>query len=326
MQLGIGMSQEIDSDMVGRSLMWSHGGAMQDENENVTINSPETVAAVQFMKELFEGAMTEEVFAWNSVLEQPGDGRRQAFLHRQLDLGLPDDAEGQPRAGQRHPFVKALEGPGDALAAQHVMYNWIVPEHAENVDAAQEFLLHYTENYARATWESELYDFPAFGKLVPELDGWLDNDPYGSEPADKLSVLKDALDWSTNVGRHGHANTAIGEVFGTFIVPNMYARAARGEQTPEESVAQRRVADQADLREVAQAGPRRRRRPDPHGARCRGERAEEDATTATCAPWTEWTSRRARASTSCCSARRAAARPRCCARSPGWSSPPRARS
>ena len=38
----------------------------------------------------------------------------------------------------------------DALAAQHVMYNWIVPEHANNVDAAKEFLLHYTENYARA--------------------------------------------------------------------------------------------------------------------------------------------------------------------------------
>ena len=39
------------------------------------------------------------------------------------------------------------------------------------------------------------------------------------------------------MGRHGHANTAVGEVFGTFIVPNMYARAARGDQTPEESVA-----------------------------------------------------------------------------------------
>jgi hypothetical protein len=134
-------------------------------------------------------------------------------------------------------FVKALDGPADGLAAQHVMYNWIVPEHAENPDAAKEFLLHYTENYARATWESELYDFPAFPDGVPRLNDWLDNDPFGSDPPDKLAVLKDALDWSTNVGRHGNANTAIGEVFGTFIVPNMYARAARGQQSPEESVA-----------------------------------------------------------------------------------------
>jgi multiple sugar transport system substrate-binding protein len=117
------------------------------------------------------------------------------------------------------------------------MYNWIVPEHAKNVDAAKEFLLHYTENYARATWESELYDFPAFPDRVPDLDGWLDNDPFGSEPPDKLAVLKDALDWSTNVGYEGSANTAIGEVFGTFILPNMFARVARGRQSAEQSVA-----------------------------------------------------------------------------------------
>jgi hypothetical protein len=72
---------------------------------------------------------------------------------------------------------------------------------------------------------------------VPDLESWLDDDPFGSEPADKLAVLKDALDWSTNVGYKGSANTAIGEVFGTFIVPNMLARVARGRQSAEESVA-----------------------------------------------------------------------------------------
>jgi Bacterial extracellular solute-binding protein len=236
-QLGIGMSQEIDSDMVGRSLMWSYGGAMQDENENVTINSPETVAAVQFMKELYEGAMTEEVFAWNPASNNQGMvGGKLSYIVNSISA-YRTTQKVNPQQANDIQFVKALEGPADALAAQHVMYNWIVPEHAENVDAAKAFLLHYTENYARATWESELYDFPAFGKLVPELNDWLDDDPFGSEPRDKLAVLKDALDWSTNVGRHGHANTAVGEVFGTFIVPNMYARAARGEQSPAESVA-----------------------------------------------------------------------------------------
>ena len=87
------------------------------------------------------------------------------------------------------------------------------------------------------TWHSKLYDFPAFAKLVPQLPGWLDDDPFGSKPANKLAVLKDALDWSTNVGHRGYANTAIGEVFGTFLIPNMYARAARGRSSPQEAVA-----------------------------------------------------------------------------------------
>jgi multiple sugar transport system substrate-binding protein len=235
-QLGIGMSQEIDSDMAGRGLMWAHGGAIQDEQENVTINSPETVAAVEFMKGLYEGAMTDEVFAWNPASNNQGfvAGKLSYILnsisaYRTLQKVNPEIADDVF-------FVKALEGPKERFAAQHVMYNWIVPKHAKNPDAAQEFLLHYTENYARATWESELYDFPAFRERVPDLDGWLDNDPFGSKPADKLAVLKDSLDWSTNVGYRGSANTAIGEVFGTFLIPNMYARAARGRQSPQEAV------------------------------------------------------------------------------------------
>ena len=46
-QMGIGMSQEIDSNMAGRALLWSFGGSIQDANEKVVINSPETVAAVE---------------------------------------------------------------------------------------------------------------------------------------------------------------------------------------------------------------------------------------------------------------------------------------
>src|SRR3712207_1221639 len=64
-QVGIGMSQEADSNMAGRALLWSYGGAIQDERERPVLASPETVASVRYMKGLFEDAMTNEVFAWN---------------------------------------------------------------------------------------------------------------------------------------------------------------------------------------------------------------------------------------------------------------------
>ena len=47
--------------------MWAYGAAIQDENENVTINSPETIAAVEYMAKLFKTAMTPEVFGWNAA-------------------------------------------------------------------------------------------------------------------------------------------------------------------------------------------------------------------------------------------------------------------
>src|SRR5690606_18810111 len=71
-QMGLGMSQEIDSNMVLRALMWSYGASIQDENERVVINSPETIAAVEFMARLFRDTMTNEVFSWNAASNNQG--------------------------------------------------------------------------------------------------------------------------------------------------------------------------------------------------------------------------------------------------------------
>ncbi len=190
------------------------------------------------MKELFENAMTPEVFAWNAASNNQGliAGELSYILNsisawrtaQETDPAIADDVF----------FTPALRGPATAIAAQHVLYNWLVPDfEGVNVDAAKEFLLHYTENLASVTWHSKLYDFPAFTSRVPELNGWLDNDPFGANPADKLSVLKTSTDWATNIGHPGPANPAIGQIFGEAIIPVMFAEAAQGNKTPAEAVA-----------------------------------------------------------------------------------------
>jgi ABC-type glycerol-3-phosphate transport system substrate-binding protein len=235
-QMGLGMSQEIDSNMAGRALLWSYGGSIQDEHEKVVINSPETVAAVEFMTKLYKQTMTPEVFSWNAASNNQGlvAGQMSYILN---SISAWRTAQGEnPSVADDIFFVKALKGPKTALVAQHVMYNWIVPSFSKNVDAAKEFLLHYTDNLPSVTFNSKLYDFPAFPKAVPELDGWLTKDPFGANPPDKLAVLKDALDWCTNIGHPGPASPAIGEVLYTFVIPNMYAKAARGELSPQQAV------------------------------------------------------------------------------------------
>jgi len=235
-QMGLGMSQEIDSNMVLRGLMWSFGASIQDENENVVINSPETIAALEYMAKLFKETMTNEVFSWNAASNNQGlvAGKMSYIVN---SISAWRTAQGtNPDVADDVFFTPAMKGPVAQLAAQHVMYNWIVPKHAKNPDAAKEFLLHYTENYAAATYASKLYDFCAFADRTPNLDVWLANDPFGSKPADKLKLLTEATKWSTNIGHPGPANTAEGEVFNTFVIPNMFARVARGEQTPKESV------------------------------------------------------------------------------------------
>ncbi|CAN5702439.1 hypothetical protein BH18ACT6_BH18ACT6_11140 [soil metagenome] len=236
-QLGIGMSQEIDSNMALRGLLWSFGAGIQDENEEVIINSDATIAAIEYMNELFANAMTPEVFAWTAASNNQGiNSGELSYILNSISAYRTAQAEGLEVADDIW-FTPALEGPEAALVASHVMYNWIVPDAPDiNVAAAQEFLLHYTENLAPVAWHSKLYDFPAFPDRAPDLTGWVDNDPFGSNPPDKLKVLNTALDWATNVGHPGPANPAVGQIFGESIIPVMFAEAAQGLKSPQQAV------------------------------------------------------------------------------------------
>lgn len=237
--LGLGMSNEIDSNMAARAIIWSFGGSIQDENENVVLNSPETVEAVNFMKQLFDSAMTNEVFGWDAASNNQGliAGELSYILNSISAYRSAQTAN--PEVADDVFFTRPLEGPGGVgLASEHVIPIYVVPEHAENPEAAKEFMLHLVDNYDQATDNSELYTFPAFPSTVPDLDAWLDDDPYESNPADKLALLKNAEEWSTNVGHPGPASAAIGEVFGTFVIPQMMAKAARGDLTPQEAVSE----------------------------------------------------------------------------------------
>jgi multiple sugar transport system substrate-binding protein len=236
-QMGLGMSQEIDSNMVLRALMWSYGASIQDENEQVVLNSPETIEAVEYMARLFQDTMTDEVFAWNAASNNQGMvAGSLSYIVNSISAWRTAQGTNVEVADDVF-FVPALSGPAGGFAAQHVLYNWIIPTHAANPDAAKEFLLHYTENFPAVTYASRLYDIAAWGERTPQLDGWLTSDPFGADPADKLSLLTGATDWSVNIGHPGPANTAEGEIFGTFVIPNMFARVARGEQGASESVA-----------------------------------------------------------------------------------------
>jgi len=243
-QMGLGMSNEVDSRMAAQTLMWAYGAGIQDANENVTINSPETIAAVEYMAELFKQAMTPEVFGWNAASNnQLLVAGRASYILNSISAYRTAQKD-QPEVGQDIFFTVPIVGPAGpegALAHGHAVFIDMIPTFSPNADTAKEFLLHLVANYQQATIESELYNFPAWSSTVPDLleeGGPLDNDPYDSEPPDKLAVLKTANDWTTNLGHPGPANAAMGEIFNLPLLPNMMARVAQGQQTAQESVAQ----------------------------------------------------------------------------------------
>jgi multiple sugar transport system substrate-binding protein len=238
--LGLGMSPELDSRLAMRAIIWSHGGSVQDENECVVLNSPETIEAVNFAADLYQNTMTEEVFAWTPASNNQGliAGELSYILNSISAYRSTQDID--PEAADNIGFGPALIGPrGDQHASAHVWQIYVIPNYVEGaeLEAAEAYLLHLTANYNQAVFNSKLYNFPAFDSTVPQLPGWLDADPFGSRPADKLNVLNTAKDWVTYLGFPGPSSPAIGEVFGSNVIVTMMAQVALGEKTAEESVA-----------------------------------------------------------------------------------------
>jgi multiple sugar transport system substrate-binding protein len=259
-QNGIGISQELDSNMAGRALLWSFDTSIQDAEERVVLNNKRTIEAVKYMKDLYDKTLTPEVFAWTPASNNQAliAGRASYILnsisaYRSAQKDVPEIAKDIF-------FTPALKGPGGTgWASEHVIYVSVIPKFAAaNADLAKQFLLDLVANYDRAMWESELYATPSFfnapvlhgDRGYPEIKDaknmrdifhvWFDKDPFAlpGEDTGKLLPLKDAEKWSTNIGYPGPSNPAEGEIFGTFVIPNMFARVAQGRQTAEDSVKQ----------------------------------------------------------------------------------------
>jgi multiple sugar transport system substrate-binding protein len=257
-QLGIGLSQELDSNMAARALLWSYDSSIQDAEENVVLNNPKTLEAVDYMARLYKESMVPEVFAWTAVSNnQALIAGRASYILNSISAYRSAQKE-VPEIAKDIGFTAALKGPrGGQFSSEHVIYNYIIPKHSQNVDSAKKFLLHLVENYDQAMYSSELYNSPAFydtpvpagnrgytavagAKNLRDLsNAWFSNDPFAlpDEDKGKLVVLKEAEKWSTNMGHPGPANPAEGEVFATFVLPNMMANAARG-MKPEIAVEQ----------------------------------------------------------------------------------------
>jgi len=258
--IGIGFSQDIDSNMATHGILWGFGASEQDANENVVLNSEETIRAVEFGARLFREVMNPAILSWNAASNnQALNARQTSYILNSISAYRTAQDNQLPVADDIH-FVSALRGPRAKLASEHVMGGWVIWKFAKNPDNAKAFLLDLVDTYRDAVIASKLYNFPAFfGSVAPKTvpvaqkpdEGrkWIRaaclKDPFGSRPIDKLAVLADAEQWSTNPGHPGPANPAIGEIFDTFVIPDMFAKAATGQMTAKQSVeeAHRRVKD-----------------------------------------------------------------------------------
>jgi len=242
--IGIGISNDIDSNYVLRDVIWSFGGTTQNANNEVTINSKNTVEAVKYVRALFKEAMSPEVLAWDA------SSNNRAMLAGAVSyvfnaISIARTAEKDfPQLAPNIQIWKPPRGPnmlgGKRLGAQHVILAYMIwkftPDDRKRL--AKQFLTDFINNWSRAFEGAELYEFPSFPGTVPTLKARVANDPAAARfgHPGKYKELNTAPQWSTNVGHPGYANSAEAEIFDTFLIPQMFALAATDRMSPEEAV------------------------------------------------------------------------------------------
>ena len=234
--VGVGLSAELDTAMAMRTILYAFGGSVQDEHNHVVLKSKQTTDAVAFVKALYQEAMTPEVMAWDA------SSNNRAMIAGQTSLvlnaiSITREAENKhlPIADQIG-LTKALKGETRAIGLEHVMDCYVIWKFAQNKEGAKKFLVDYIDNFLEGFKASQYYNFPCFPSTVPDLQKMLADDPH--KPAGKYTVLGDVLKWATNVGYPGYANSAVDEIFNTWVLNTMFAKAATGAMSPDDAVAE----------------------------------------------------------------------------------------
>lgn len=237
--VGIGMSQELDSNMAMIALMQCYGGYIQNADAQVVINSKGTREALRVMRDIYKNGMTSEVFAWTAA------SNNTTYISGRLSLALNAISIARTLENSSSPLADKTwvapipRGPFQRLGLEHVMGIYVIWKFSENKKMAKKFLVDMQTRYGPHFTNSGFYNFPAFPggvkggfKSIRKATAADKHKPLG-----KYTILTTIAErYTTNVGHPGYSNAAIDEVFNKFLLPQMFAEVAQDKMSPEEAV------------------------------------------------------------------------------------------
>jgi multiple sugar transport system substrate-binding protein len=250
---GFGLSPEPDSNLTLRGLLWGFGAAEQDEAGQVAINSPATVEAVKLMATIYRESMTEDVFMWDAASNNRAFVWGQASIIQNPISAVRSMETSNPELARQVVLALPAAGPAGRLAAAGLLHCYVVWKFSDKVELAKRFLVDLLAAGNEAFRASEFYNLPCFPRAVQDLRRKLDagkrglaRKPASAQPGNRYALLGEADRWSASPGHPGYVTPAIDETVQRGIIPAMFARAARGEQSPEASVR----AAEAEMRRI----------------------------------------------------------------------------
>ncbi len=138
--VGIGMSNELDSNMALMALMMCFGGFIQNDKNRVVLNSKGTREALKFAKALFEQGMSNEIFAWTPASNnQAMVAGRLSFAMNAISITRTAELV-NPDLAAKIELLPIPAGPNGRIGLEHVMGCYVIWKFAKNKRLAKKFL------------------------------------------------------------------------------------------------------------------------------------------------------------------------------------------
>jgi len=212
-------------------LVWAFGGALVDKNNRVTINSPETIKALEYSRELYANFVP-------GTLSWLDPHNNKAFLDGQISVTNNGISVYYAAKNSADPKLKEMTadiqhatfpiGPVGVPTESHLFFNQMVMKYTKYPKAAKEFLRFMMEQEQYGAWLQGCGGYIAHPLKAHESNPIWTVDPKHTPYRDALKNLRPA----GYAGKLGYASAGAAA---DFIIPNMVAEAASGAKTPQEA-------------------------------------------------------------------------------------------
>jgi multiple sugar transport system substrate-binding protein len=208
-------------------LLWSHGASLLDEEGNVTINSKETIAALNYLKQLYPTFIAGTA-SWNDVSNNRAYSAEEISLTSNgvsLYFSLKNDPATVAIANDsEHQFLPLGLAKTSPMAG--LTLNAMVFKHSPYPNAAKAFLQFMLEREQYEPWINANN-----GYWAHPLNAYGDAAVWSGDP--KVRIFKDTMANKYWTGYKGPISAASGAVNADYVLVQMCASVATDAATPE---------------------------------------------------------------------------------------------
>jgi multiple sugar transport system substrate-binding protein len=213
-------------------LLWSHGAKVIDENNTVVINGPQTEAALEYAKELYQ-TFVPGTLSWLDP------NNNKAFLDGQVSLTANGISVYFAAKNSSDPKLKDLAadiqhynmpiGPGARPTELNLFFNQMIFKYTKFPQAAKAYLTFMMEQDQYAPWQQASIGYVTQPLRAYEANPIWTVDPRHTPYRDAMKVML----WNGYSGKMGYASAG---TMADFVVVNMVAEAASGQRPVKEAM------------------------------------------------------------------------------------------